>query len=76
MAWPLNAILGLAAVALIAAAPFVVYEVIRYDVAPGVAPWISFAIGAVMLIGIASAWVLLRARRNARSDRAKGLEPT
>jgi hypothetical protein len=74
--WPLAVLVNLAAVALIAAAPFVVHEAIRGHVDPGVAMAISVAVGAVLLIALAAAWVLARARRNAATDRAHGVEPT
>lgn len=69
-------ITSLALVALVAATPFVVAEVIRGRVDPATANWISIAVGGLMLIAIAIAWVLMRARRNAARDRAKGLEPS
>jgi hypothetical protein len=76
MAWPLTVLFALAAIALIAAAPYVVYDAIAGHVGSRVALWIALAIGAAMLIALASAWVLMRARRNAARDRAHGLEPT
>lgn len=76
MGWQLAVILALAAVALAAAAPFVVYDAIAGHVGSRVALWISLAIGVAMLLGLATAWVLMRARRNAARDLARGLEPT
>jgi hypothetical protein len=76
MRTPLVLLVALAAVAVAAAAPFVAYDAMAGHVGSRVAMWISFAVGAVMLIGLAIAWVLLRARRNAPRDYAKGLEPT
>jgi hypothetical protein len=76
MTWPLAVIVNLAAVALVAAVPFVVHEAVRGHVDPWVAMAISVAVGAVLLIALAVVWVLARARRNAPSDRAHGLEPT
>jgi hypothetical protein len=76
MGWPLAVILALAAVALAAAAPFVVYEAIAGHVGSRIALWVSAAVGVAMLFGLAAAWVLMRARRNAARDLARGLEPT
>ena len=76
MTWPLAVIVNIAAVALIAAAPFVVHEALRGHVDSRVAMAISVAVGAVLLIALAAALVVARARRNAPSDRAHGLEPT
>lgn len=76
MGWPLAVVVALAAVALAAAAPFVVYDAIAGHVGSRVALWISFAVGLAMLLGLAAAWVLMRARRHAARDLARGLEPT
>ena len=66
MALPITLLFALAAIVLIAAAPYVVYDAIAGHVGSRVALWISLAIGAGMLIALASAWVLMRQRRQQR----------
>jgi hypothetical protein len=66
MALPITLLFALAAIVLIAAAPYVVYDAIAGHIGSRAALWISLAIGAAMLIGLASAWVLMRQRRQQR----------
>lgn len=61
--WPLVLIVSLAAVALIAATPFVVHAALAEVVAPEVALWASIGAGFALLVALAAAWVMARARR-------------
>ena len=61
--WPLMLIVTLAAVALIAATPFVVHTALAGVVAPQLALWASIGAGLALLAAMAAAWVMVRARR-------------
>jgi hypothetical protein len=61
--WPLLLVGSVILVAIAAAAPFVAHALVAGRVGPRTATWISIAVGAVMLLVLATAWTSLRARR-------------
>lgn len=74
--WPLLFIGSVVLVAIVVAVPFVVHAAVRETIGARAATWAAIGLGAAMLVALAIAWVLLRARRHAAEDVAHGFEPT